>query len=413
MAREVALSAWLVATALGAACALAAASDQDIFAFNGFGTLGLVHSSDNSADFTATSFQPNGAGYSRAWSASVDSLLGGQVTANISPQLSAVVQLVAQQNYNNTYWPHVEWANIKYQFTADFDVRIGRIVQPTFLLSDSRKVGFANPWVRPPTEVYSLNPITSLTGVDSSYRFHMGDVTSTLQADYGRNLTFQFPGDARLDTSELWGIFDTTEYGAALLHVSYVGATITLSSPATDLLNAFRQFGTQGDNIAQSYDANGKSTTLLSVGASYSPGKWFALGEWARFDSHSFIGGATGSYISGGYRIGDFTPYLTRSQVTERIRSAPGLTLSELPLSAQPVAAALNLGLDNLIAARPVQYTSSAGVRWDARKNVDIKLQLDRINLGAASPGTLVNIQPGFSSGGIVYIVSAALDFVF
>jgi hypothetical protein len=40
-------------------------------------------------------------------------------------------------------------------------------------------------------------------------------------------------------------------------------------------------------------------------------------------------------------------------------------------------------------------------------------LQLDRINLGAASPGTLVNIQPGFSSGGIVYIVSAALDFVF
>jgi hypothetical protein len=95
------------------------------------------------------------------------------------------------------------------------------------------------------------------------------------------------------------------------------------------------------------------------------------------------------------------------------MRSAPGLNVSELPVSLQPIAAALDSGLDAAIASRPVQYTSSAGVRWDFRKNLDLKLQVDRINLGSDSPGTLINIQPGFSSGSVVYVVSAALDFVF
>ena len=75
------------------------------------------------------------------------------------------------------------------------------MVLPTFLVSDSRKVGYGNPWVRPPVEVYSLNPITTLDGVDASYRLHLGEVTNTLQADYGRNLSIQFPAAAHLDAS--------------------------------------------------------------------------------------------------------------------------------------------------------------------------------------------------------------------
>jgi hypothetical protein len=403
----------LIATTYLVAGAQAADTDQSIFTFNGFGTLGLVHSSDDQADYVSTLVQPNGAGYSRSWSASVDSLIGGQVTANITPQLAAVVQLVAQQNYNNSYWPHVEWANIKYQFTSDFDLRIGRIVQPTFMLSDFREVGYANPWVRPPTEVYSLNPITYVTGADASYRLHMGDVTNTLQANYGRNQSVSFPADSHFDASSLWGIFDTTEYGAALLHLCYVDARSSLVSPADALFNAFSQLGPQGTAIAQEYDSINKTVTLLSVGASYNPGQWFAMGEWARSRSDSFIGVSTGWYVSGGYRVGKFTPYLTYAQVTERIRSAAGLNVSELPISLQPIAAALNGGLDATLASRPVQYTSSAGVRWDFAKNLDLKLQFDRMDTGAASPGTLINIQPGFTSGTVVYLISAAVDFVF
>jgi len=37
-----------------------------MFSFNGFGTAGIVHSSDDKADFVATDFEPNGAGYTRS-----------------------------------------------------------------------------------------------------------------------------------------------------------------------------------------------------------------------------------------------------------------------------------------------------------------------------------------------------------
>ena len=176
----------LLAMALYAAGARADDPGTPMFSFSGFGTLGVVHSSEDNADFTSSVFKPNGAGYSHTWSADVDSLIGAQVTANLTPQLSAVLQVISEQNYDNTYRPHVEWANIKYQFTPDFSVRVGRIVLPGFLVSDYRKVGYANPWVRPPLEVYSLVPITNNDGVDASYRLHFGEFTNTVQGAYGR-----------------------------------------------------------------------------------------------------------------------------------------------------------------------------------------------------------------------------------
>jgi hypothetical protein len=381
-----------------------------MFSLNGFGTADVVHSSDDKADF-ATPYEPNGAGYSRNWSASVDSLIGAQVTANLNPGLTAVLQVIVQQNYDNTYWPHVEWANIKYQFTPDLDIRIGRMVLPTFLVSDSRKVGYGNPWVRPPEEVYSLNPITTLDGVDGSYRLHLGDVTNTLQADYGRNLSIQFPA-AHLDAPYAAGIFNDTEYGAALLHLGYLVSNVTVNA-APALFAGFRRLGPLGAAVADDFDAVNKSVTLLTIAGRYDPGRWFVMAEWIRSRSESYIGGTTGWYVSGGYRVAAFTPYLTYSQVSERTTSIAGLNPSAEPAYLAPTVASLNAGLNQLLASRPVQYTSSMGVRWDFMKNFDLKVQLERINLGAGSVGTLINIQPGFQPGGIVYVISTAVDFVF
>ncbi len=72
--------------------------DPPMFVFNAFGTLGVVHSSDSQADFTASDTKPTGAGYSQNWSANVDSRIGAQLTANVTSQLSAVLQLISEQN---------------------------------------------------------------------------------------------------------------------------------------------------------------------------------------------------------------------------------------------------------------------------------------------------------------------------
>src|ERR1022692_3922821 len=165
---------WLVSTFVFSA-ARAQEPAGPIFRFNAFGTLGIVHSSEDQADFTSSVFKPAGAGHSHDWSADVDTIIAGQLTAQLTPRISAMLQVVSQQRYDDTYRPGVEWANIKYTVTPDFTVRAGRSVMPSFLVSDDRKVGYALPWVRPPVEVYWLGPVTANDGIDASYRLQWGD----------------------------------------------------------------------------------------------------------------------------------------------------------------------------------------------------------------------------------------------
>src|ERR1700729_352835 len=138
---------------------------SSMFSIGGVETFGVGASDQNKKDYTAAPDEATGAGHTHSWSAAVDSLFGVQVSARLTPKLSAVVQVISQQNYDDTFRPHVEWANLKYQITPDFNVRIGRTALGVFLVTDSLNVGFAIPWVRPPIEIYNLVSITSNDGI--------------------------------------------------------------------------------------------------------------------------------------------------------------------------------------------------------------------------------------------------------
>jgi predicted porin len=394
----------------------AAAGPEDpgrsMFLFSGFGTLGVVHSSEDRADFTASSVSPDGAGYTARWSPEVDSRIGAQIIANFTPQLSATLQVISEQNARNTYKPEVEWANIKYQLTPDFSVRVGRIVLPAFLASDFRKVGYANPWVRPPIEVYDLVPVSASDGVDVSYRLHVGDFIHTLLVSFGK-VNLDIPAGGKVDVNPVSVISDTIEYGAATVHLSYLRARVNLDS-VDALFDAFRQFGPQGTAIADKYDVDRRIVEFIGVGAMYDPGEWFVTAEWGRQQSNSFLGTNSAWFASGGYRLAKITPYVTYGAVkTNSNTSDPGLTISTLPPYLAGPAAALNAGLNKALGSRPVQRTISVGARWDFMKNVDFKLQFDHMRLGAGSPGTLSKLQPDFRPGGTVNLINATIDFVF
>ncbi len=388
-----------------------------MFSFSGYGTLGVVHSSEDNADFVVDPFRPNGPGHTRNWSADVDSRMGGQVTANFTRQLSAIVQVIAEQRSDNSYAPQVEWANIKYQVTPDFAVRAGRIVLPIFLVNDSRKIGYSNPWVRPPIEVYGLVPVTSNDGVDASWRFTVGESTDTVQMTYG-NSAPKFPARPNADAGTAtvkgtFGFVNTLEYGSATARVSCGRTRVTI--PTLDpLFAAFRQFGPEGIAISDKYDANNKRVTFVGLGASYDPGNWFVTGEWSRVDVRSFVGRKSAWYVSGGYRFGKLTPSITYSELkAESNTSDPGLTVAVLPAFLAGPAAVLNATLNAILGSTAVQNTVSVGGRWDFFMNVALKLQYDHVSLGAGSPGTFSNLQPGFQPGGKVRVFSAAFDFVF
>jgi hypothetical protein len=402
----------VLAMALRAADASADDLGVPMFSFGGFGTAGLVHSSEPQADFTSSLFKPDGAGYSHAWSADVDSRFGGQVTANFTPKLSAVVQVIVEQNYDNTYRPHVEWANVAYQFTPDFRVRAGRTVLPTFLLSDTRNVAYTYSWVRPPMEVYHLAQITVSDGVDASYQMHTGDFTNVLQVHYG-NGEDHLPNNAGdIKARQSWGLSYTGEYHAAAAHIGYESTRVTVNG-LNVIFDAFRQFGPEGVALANKYDVDNKAVSVITVGARYDPGQWFVIGEAGHRVTHAVFGTGNGWYLSGGYRLGALTPYLTYGRANANNLSDPGLNLSTLPPSLGGTAAGLNAALNSLLSTKPVQNTLSIGARWDFMGNAAFKLQYDHTRIGKGSSGVLSDLQPGFRTGGEFNLISAQIDFVF
>ena len=414
--RHFGFAAVLAAASLHATCARAQ-EGQPLFSLSGFGTLGVVHSDNDKADYLVDAFHPDGAGHTHRWSADGDSRVGLQLTTNFNSRFSAVVQVVSEQRYDGTYRPAVEWANLKLAITPDFSVRAGRVVLPIFMVTDSRKVGYANPWVRPPVEVYSLVPVTSNDGVDASYRMRLGEATNTVQATLGRSDS-RFPGSAGLGSGtakarKLVAFVDTFEKGFFTARFNYGQARLTIDE-YTPLSDAFRLFGPQGAALADKYGVMDKRVDFVGVGATYDPGNWFVTAEWADFNTRSVIGKKNAWYASGGYRFGKATPYLTYARMKpDSNTSDRGLSLAGLPPQLAAIGAQLNATLNAQLAAIPSQYTVSVGVRWDFMRSAALKLQYDHVSLGSSSYGTFGNLQPGFQAGGRVQLFSAAVDFLF
>lgn len=382
------------------------------FSFNGFGTLGVVHSDEDQADFASSLLAPDGAGYTRDWSPEVDSVLGLQLTANLTPRFTGILQVVSQQRYDETYTPEVEWANLKFDITPDVSVRAGRMVQQTFMVSEYRKVRYATPWIRPPKEVYDMIPVTKADGIDVSYRFRFKGSTHNLRALYGIR-DVNLPDGSEASVRDGLVLSDTLEWGAATLFASYGRFRLTMEG-FNPFFDAFRQFGAEGEAIADRYDVDGKRFEIMSFGVRYDPGDWFVMGELARSNSRAFIGNTEGWYITGGYRFGELTPYLTLARVRAHgDTSDPGLSPAGLSPAQAAQTQGLNAALNQLLGSVAQQKSIAVGVRWDFIRNAALKAQYQYLDLDDGSPGVLTNTQPGFEPGGAVNLFSAAIDFVF
>jgi hypothetical protein len=350
---------------LAAAPAAYADGPLSMFTLSGFGTLGATYSSLKTADYAGTAFEQYGAGASRNVDFGDDSRFGLQLNAQFTSKLSAFVQVVVHNNYDNTYTPTLEWANVNYAFTPDFNVRVGRIEVPTFLTSDYREVGYANPWVRVPPELYNTVPITNSDGVDASYRLHWGAVTDTVRVIYGESTFHVNPGGFRAQATGIFGVFDTLEYRELTTHFGYVRAQVTLPF-ASDV-----------------------AVRVYSAAADLDMERWFLQAEIARVTVDKITPGYVAGYVTGGLRFGKFTPYVTYA--------------TEHSLDRAVISPNYNSG----------QSSVSAGVRWDFMKNVDLKVQYDHVWMPDNSTGLFTNQQPGYRLGSGTNVVTATLDFVF
>lgn len=402
----------LLAATLPSSAALAGEAAPGAWQLSGFGTLGAVHANTDQADFTSSVLKANGAGASGRWSGDVDSRLGVQLDVALMPQWSAVLQLVSEQGYNNSYLPRVEWANLKYQVTPDVAVRVGRMSLPVFMAAEHRKIGYIYSAVRQPMEVAGGLPLTSSDGADLSWRWHLGDVRQSTRVQLGRT-DIPLAEGSRVRVSGITALAHSIDVGRFSARASAIGGNVTVDL-AAPLFGALRQFGPAGTALVERYSVDHKRFTLVALGLEYDTGTWFATFEGGRQRSQSLLGTSVGVAVGAGYRWRALTPYIGYSTVRSQAETTTtGLPLDRLPAQLAGVGAALNAGLNELLRTRPEQSTVRLGTRWDALENIALKLQFERVTPHGNSRGTLINPQPGFVSGRPISVTSMTLDFVF
>jgi hypothetical protein len=360
--------------AQSSAMSIPTSPDHPMFSLAGFGTLGVLHSNLNEGDYVLESNMPNGVGRSNEWDTGSYGKLAVQLNASFSPKFSGQLQVISALESDRTYLPEIEWLNIKYAFSQDGYVRVGRIGWPTFFDSGNHDVGYSYPWAHPPSELYYLLPIQSGNGIDAMFRYGIGDARNTIKAIAGENTS---NGQSVTFLSKnMLGIFDTVEYGNTTLRAGYQTRKTAIEN-----------------NITGSLDSVSEHNNL-SLGLIYDPGNWFLMSEWIQSRATYK---ANAIYVSVGSRIKKFTPFVIHSQNTPG-SFTPGSTPSGFQLQL----------------ANRAQSSDSLGIRWDFKKNFDLKFQYDQVTLSDQSNGFLENIPPGHTLyGSKFYLFSSVVDFLF
>lgn len=350
-------------------------ADADVkTSFSGFGTLVGSFTDNDDVLVIATPFQTKGADKDLDFGG--DSRLGLQGRVEFGNAMSVTGQLIAQRRVSKDLDPEVEWLFGQWSGISGLDLRMGRVVLPAFMISDSRFVSYSLPSVRVPTLVYAMFPGSSVDGLQALYRRKIGPANWSFIATYG---------NASTDTSETKDVANigiTAELGDWAFRYGYVQskATITLDlAPGVlpllpvDFKDKFHDLGVQYDN-----------------------GNVFASAEYVVRKTEPKVLDSAGWYITGGARFGKWTPYATISRTSAADDNVSAATFAPVIL------------LKSVNKAKGL----SAGVRYDVATNIALKAEVGHYK--GASPFIFNAVDSTRrDEEAKVTMVSFGLDFVF
>jgi hypothetical protein len=341
---------------------------NDVFTYNGFGTAAVARTDTNQAEFVNMG---QNLGATENFDYRTDSKLGLQGTIAPTTWLSGTVQVLSEERFSDHISTDIEWAFVKLTPLPGLSLRGGQLALPTYLVSDSRNVGYANTWLRAPDEVYGQSSFDTYRGYDASYQYAIGKYTLTVGALAGStSIDYLLAGlVADIDAHRLRGYNISLDTG---------DVTIRASRVTTDL--DVMLMGPQIAALIYTFD---------SLGATYNHDNIVAQGEFIEKRTGTALAyNVNGWYALGGYRFGKWLPY--------------GMYAGGM----QPSEAGGAIKQYN-------RDTLSAGVRFDVTGSVDLKAQIDRVNAYATGSPYInfVDIQPDWNHKADVF--SVAVDFVF
>jgi hypothetical protein len=403
MKKQLLVAAVFAATA--AMQAQAGTMDDGNLSISGFGTLGVAKSDTDQAQFARYN---QAEGVKDKAKIGLDSNLGLQATYKINDWLSGTAQVLTRKNTSPTFTTDLTWAFLKAKINDEVNVRVGRVVLPTFLISDYQNVGYANTMMRPPIEMYGQAPIENVDGADVNYQHAFGDFNFTTQAFVGvsRGKLFIPTAGGAVATyrAPAYGISFTGEYGPFLVRVGHAQADLKSNDigPINGLTATLGAVGFKqlGADIAVS----GKKIGFTSLGATMDWNNIVVQTEYAqrRAKDPVYIPDTNAWYAMAGYRIGKVLPYYAHASYTDAGHSVT-------PPATFPKTGVLGATVYGLLQSAE-QTSDLVGVRWDFAKSLALKVQVDRVK-PKAKGGSLIFQSPTFN--GDVTVVGVALDFVF
>jgi hypothetical protein len=332
-----------------------------------------------------------------------DSRLGLQISAKVNEDISITGQLLAKAREENSN-VEADWAFINYRASEQVSVRAGKIKFPTFLISDYYEVGYAYPWIRPPQEVYSSNPITTLNGVDVLGRFRFGDLSLLVQPYFGvsRGAQALVPQEAvtnpgyKLCFDGTSGSFVNCQAGT-VLYTDFTadalrGINVSLSSDIFTVRAGTLKTKVNVPGFAVFQDDVKFSSAGLSM-------DWHNVVLYSEYFEREIKGLANsafpnqkGSYTTLGYRVGKWLPHFTTARIKD---------------NENPVSATSGIPLD--------QKSKTLGLRYEVGSGAALKFEAQQVTPKDGTRGLLIANPKNAPKdpGDDVMIYGISLDVVF
>jgi hypothetical protein len=337
-------------------------------------------------------------------------------------RLSFTAQAVSKQGPDNSWVPELQLGFAKIKVLSDLEIRGGRIRPAILMLTDYLDIFYANPWIRQPTEFYSMVPVAShIEGVDLLYRPQTGPVNWLIQPYYG-NAEVSATNNMTLNAKHMAGINISASLDDFTLRASYTHMYATMTNPqfnsfALPVLTQLCGFDpavcTQRSNLTLTESG----LSIVALGANWDNGDYFLTGELGKRISQNNVIDTTAGYISGGARLGKFTPYVTYSStVNNSPTSFSGGTGPNAALSNQIVTQIMSQG------GSYDQNTKTVGIRYDFYKNLALKVQWDRIDIDTSTQNGQANTGTGLfnnttttfeNNNNAIDLFSTSVDFIF
>lgn len=274
--------------------------------------------------------------YEEDWDFAPESLVGIQISADLSDGLKVISQLVGRGV--DDFDPTFEWAYFSYDINESWTVQAGKKRLPLFYYSDFYDVGYAYVWMRPPADNYTWQ-IFNYNGANVLYTTEIGDwsVSTNLYAgkedDEDNKLLgeFFFKAEVREIWKDIVGlVFNVSNdwFEARLTHMQYTNERY---------VDGERQFWDGKDT---------REGKFYGAAFNFDFERWFVLTELSRLD---LDGNFDNFMVTMGYRYKNFTPFLAYSDFSSE-------------------------GED------PEDHnTQSIGLRWDFHSSAAFKVQYDKV----------------------------------